>query len=440
MVEYNRYPEYKDSGVERLGEIPVGWDAHGISKNSTTISGSGFPHEYQHLETEDIPFLKVNSLAKANRDGVIHWQYDTVSPETAKMLNAKIIPTGSIVIAKVGAALLLGRIRILAKDACIDNNMTAIIFDDTKVFNRFGYYALQQIDFKTIVSPGVIPSLNDKALKSFSFAWPTMDVQKQIVAFLDSETKKIDDSVSSMESLISLLTEKRAALISETVTRGVPGDNTEFKDSGVEWLGEVPAAWDYISFGQLFNRIKTMGTGREELLSVYREFGVIPKSSRSDNHNAASEDLSKYQIVKKDDLVINKMKAWQGSLAISEYNGIVSPAYYVFENKPKYNNNLRFLHYLMRSNLYKGFYASISKGIRIGQWDLDQKSHKKMPIFIPSINEQNRIVSFIDGELPKIDTIISEAKNSILLLKEKRQTLIVNVVMGKIDVSSIINQ
>lgn len=121
----------------------------------------------------------------------------------------------------------------------------------------------------------------------------------------------------------------------------------DYKDSGVEWLGEVPGHWAEKPLWTLFRRTKRVGFADETLLSVYRDFGVIPKSSRDDNFNKESEDLGLYQLVHPGDLVINKMKAWQGSVAVSGFRGIVSPAYFVYEALHKENS--RYLHYLMRS-------------------------------------------------------------------------------------------
>lgn len=124
-----------------------------------------------------------------------------------------------------------------------------------------------------------------------------------------------------------------------------------YKDSGVEWLGRVPNHWKTITISRLFTRNKRTGHIEKELLSVYRDYGVIPKSSRDDNNNKPSEDLSPYQLVEKNDLVMNKMKAWQGSIAISEYEGIVSPAYFVYQpNKVLFELAYpRYVHYLLRN-------------------------------------------------------------------------------------------
>lgn len=204
----------------------------------------------------------------------------------------------------------------------------------------------------------------------------------------------------------------------------------EYKDSGVEWLGEVPNHWKTVSISRLFSRIKRTGYTEKELLSVYRDYGVIPKSSRDDNNNKPSEDLSPYQLVEPNDLVMNKMKAWQGSIAISEYEGIVSPAYFVY--KP--NNILfelahpRYVHYLLRNPIYVTQYLSRSKGIRVNQWDLDPDEFRNIELLLPDKTEQEKIYSFLDHETAKIDNLIEKQQQLIELLKEKCQTVISHAV------------
>ncbi|HGU6359611.1 TPA: restriction endonuclease subunit S [Citrobacter farmeri] len=204
----------------------------------------------------------------------------------------------------------------------------------------------------------------------------------------------------------------------------------EYKDSGVEWLGEVPNHWKTVSISRLFSRIKRTGYTEKELLSVYRDYGVIPKSSRDDNNNKPSEDLSPYQLVEPNDLVMNKMKAWQGSIAISEYEGIVSPAYFVY--KP--NNILfelahpRYVHYLLRNPIYVTQYLSRSKGIRVNQWDLDPDEFRNIELLLPDKTEQEKIYSFLDHETAKIDNLIEKQQQLIELLKEKRQAVVSHAV------------
>jgi len=169
------------------------------------------------------------------------------------------------------------------------------------------------------------------------------------------------------------------------------------------------------------------------LLSVYRDHGVVPKSSRGGNHNVESEDLSSYQLVRTGDMVMNKMKAWQGSIALSDFRGIVSPAYFVY--RPTQEFNRKYFHYLMRSAPYIAEYNRISKGVRIGQWDLDPTYFRTTPLIVPPVDEQRQIADFLDRETEEIDFLKPKAESVILLLKERRQALISAAVTGKLEAS-----
>ncbi|WP_017429934.1 restriction endonuclease subunit S [Vreelandella jeotgali] len=196
----------------------------------------------------------------------------------------------------------------------------------------------------------------------------------------------------------------------------------EYKDSGVELVDSIPEEWDIKPFWTLYSPIKLTGYAEETLLSVYRDHGVVFKHSRDDNRNRASLDLSPYQLIKPGFLVTNKMKTWQGSIAVSEIRGIVSPAYFVYE--PVGGMYGKYAHYLLRSLPYIAGYISISKGIRVGQWDLDPDHFRVFPILVPSKNEQIRIANEIDRETTRIDTLIEKKTRFIELLKEKRQALV----------------
>ncbi len=194
----------------------------------------------------------------------------------------------------------------------------------------------------------------------------------------------------------------------------------------MEWLGEVPGHWALKPLWTHFRRVKRTGFEAEQLLSVYRDYGVITKASRDDNFNKPSDDLSVYQLVVPGDLAINKMKAWQGSVAISDHRGIVSPAYFVYEALHKADG--RFLHYLMRSMRYITGYLSVSKGIRVNQWDLEPQLHSRMPLVVPPIPEQTQIAAFLDRETAKIDALVAVQRRLMALLKEKRQAVISHAV------------
>lgn len=199
-----------------------------------------------------------------------------------------------------------------------------------------------------------------------------------------------------------------------------------YKDSGVEWLGEVPNHWAVVPIKSKVRRKSVRGFPEERLLSVYRDYGVITKDSRNDNHNRPSDDLTNNLLVNPGDLVFNKMKVWQGSLGVSRHRGIVSPAYYVCDVSGNIDSN--FLHYLLRSATYIPEYKRLSSGIRPNQWDLDWDAFRSVPILIPKSNEQKAIAIFLDRETAKIDKLIAAQERLIKLLEEKRQATISHIV------------
>lgn len=200
---------------------------------------------------------------------------------------------------------------------------------------------------------------------------------------------------------------------------------TEMKESGASWMGKIPCEWSVSKLKWYLRRIDPRNPGDKQVLSLYREYGVIPKDSRDDNHNATSEDTSKYKYVRVGDFVVNKMKAWQGSVAVSEYDGIVSPAYYVYHfTDDSYHR--RYFHYLLRS-CYKEEFMRLSGGIRVGQWDLNSKDLDNVLIVIPKKEEQQAIADYLDETCSQIDEIIAEAKASIDEYENLRQSIIYEI-------------
>ena len=196
-----------------------------------------------------------------------------------------------------------------------------------------------------------------------------------------------------------------------------------YKPSGVKWLGDVPSHWEV----QALRAVTQLKSDRNRpdlpVLSVYREYGVIRKDSRDDNHNATSLDTSTYKVVQPGDLVVNKMKAWQGSMGVTAHEGIVSPAYITCATKsdrvlPGY------LHYLLRSSSLIGVYNSLSYGVRVGQWDMHYEDFKQIQIPLPLKEEQDRIVAFLDEKMAQVDAAIAKKDRLIDLLEEQQSILI----------------
>lgn len=201
----------------------------------------------------------------------------------------------------------------------------------------------------------------------------------------------------------------------------------KMKDSGIEWIGEIPEGWEVSQLKYATRWKSEKGCPDAPVLSLYRDFGVVPKDSRDDNHNVTSLDTSNYKVVDIGDLVINKMKAWQGSMAVSDYRGIVSPAYHVCSitsNKV----NKRYLHHLLRNPAYLPEYVRLSTGMRIGQWDLGFDDFKNIPFLIPPLDEQAKIADYLDNGCTSLDSILDKTHSSIEEYKKLKQAVITQAV------------
>lgn len=209
---------------------------------------------------------------------------------------------------------------------------------------------------------------------------------------------------------------------------------SKYKDSGVKWIGDIPKHWEVKKLRNLISMTSVKNHPNETLLSVVREQGVIVRDIEADdNHNFIPEDLSGYKLIEEGQFVINKMKAWQGSYAVSGYRGIVSPAYYTCDLRLAYKT---FFNIAIRSCAYVPFFTQYSKGIRVGQWDLSPVGLKEIPFFLPPLAEQHAIVSYLDSKVGQIDTYVTKQTQQIELLKELKQAVIANAVTKGIGKNS----
>lgn len=208
----------KESGVAWLGQVPQHWEVKRLKDVGTLVGGAGFPHDEQGREGEELPFYKVADLGRAEGGRTMGDAESTISRETASALRARIIPASSIVYAKIGAALLLNRRRITTRPCCIDNNMTAFTPALERLSTLWAWYWLSIIDFGQVANPGAVPSFSEGDQAILPIALPDLDEQRAITAFLDRECSKLDTLTAESERAIALLKERRAALISATVT------------------------------------------------------------------------------------------------------------------------------------------------------------------------------------------------------------------------------
>lgn len=264
---------------------------------------------------------------------------------------------------------------------------------------------------------------------------PPRAEQDQIVRFLDWKVSKANALINIKKKEIKSVESLKHSAVSDAVTHGLIAD-IPMKYSGVKWLGDIPAHWTTIKLRQLLSSVSEKNHPELPLLSVVREQGVIVRDvdDKEANHNYIPDDLSDYKMVKKGQFVMNKMKAWQGSYGISDYTGIVSPAYFIFDVA---FDNLEYFHYAIRSKVYVNFFAQASDGIRVGQWDLQMDKMKEIPFIVPPADEQIAIVEHIKKTLPKYDEAIEKIKAEVAVLEEYKAKLIADIVTGKIDVRNV---
>ena len=410
--------EMKDSGTAWLGMIPKDWELSKIS--------SIYELRMQKVSDKDYPPLSVTM------NGIVP-QLDSAAKTNAHD-DRKLVKKGDFVINSRSDR--RGSCGVSEYDGSVSLINTVMKPRDemNPDYYNWLFHTIQFADEFYKWGHGIVDDLwttNWQDMKHIDIPVPTLDEQKVIADYLNKAIPEIDALHTDIEKQIETLEEYKKSIITEAVTKGLDPD-VEMKDSGIEWIGMIPKHWNVDKIKYHLKRNEPKNPGNVEVLSVYREYGVIPKSSRDDNHNITSEDTSKYKYVKKDDLVINKMKAWQGSMGVSEYEGIVSPAYFIYNFTDNYFDK-KYFHFLIR-NCYKDEFRRISGGIREGQWDLSADLFAKELVLIPPIKEQIKIVEFLNTKCAEIDGAIEDKKKQLETLEQYKKSLIYEYVTGKKEV------
>lgn len=316
---------------------------------------------------------------------------------------------------------------------CID---TAYFVDESSCAGdlRFSFYALQCLGLDKLSRDTGVPGLSREDAHDRSLRVPDSETQSMIAHFLDRETGRIDGLIEKKTRFIALLKEKRAAVITHAVTKGIDPD-APMKDSGVDWLGRVPAHWDVLRIAALFREVSRPADPALPVLSVSIHDGVTDGELADEDRDrkvALSEDRTKYQGVAPGDLVYNMMRAWQGAFGAVTVKGLVSPAYVVAA--PVTTFRTKFIEHLLHTKSAAEEIRRFSRGIADFRMRLYWDHFRALKVCLPPLAEQDRILSEIDTETARIDGLISLTERSIDLLREKRAALITAAVTGKIDV------
>ena len=348
---------------------------------------------------------------------------------------------GDIVLAKVTPCFENGNIAI-ADDLVGGKGFGSselFVIRPTAAERRFLFYYFQSSTFKqdgeaSMTGAGGLKRVSPDVVRRHHLPYPSQDIQRLIANYLDRETARIDGLIAEKERMLALLEEKRAALISRVVTRGLD-PNVPLKPSGQEWLGEIPAHWRVERAKNLFTvRDERSDDGSEELLTVSHITGVTSRSEK-DVYMFEADDKAGYKRCMPGDLAINTLWAWMGAMGISPLAGIVSPDYHVYTSKgellPEY------VDLLCRSRPFVAEVSRWSKGVWSSRLRLYPENFFEMRLPVPPHDEQAAIVRAVEADQRKANALRESLQLSITLAKERRAALITAAVTGQIPLAEI---
>lgn len=433
--QIERYSAYKDSGVEWLGKIPVGWEVIKLK----FVCDMLVSNVDKHSKPIEEPVRLCNYVDVYKNDFItseINFMEATASKDEIKRFK---ISVNDVLITKDSEDWLDIGVPSLVKHE--EHNLLcgyhlAILRPRKSIIGGFLFRSFSSIGVKnqlSVKANGVTRyGISHGVILETLITLPPLSEQTAIANFLDRKTTQIDNAIRIKERQIELLQERRQILIHRAVTRGLNPD-VPMKDSGVDWIGEIPAHWEVKRVKSIFRLIVDPApkNNNYELLSVYTDIGVKPRAELEERGNKAST-TDGYLLVRKGDIVVNKLLAWMGAIGLSNYEGVTSPAYDILRPIEKISGN--YYHNLFRSPTTISELKKSSRGIMDMRLRLYFDKFGVIKVPHPPYEEQLSISDFIEEITLKIDLAITKKQQEIEKLKEYKATLINSAVTGKIKV------
>jgi len=415
----------KDSGIEWLGMIPEDWETERLQWHISEIKESNKPEKSRRI------------LSLTNKRGVIPYEEKGAQGNVAKedYTQYKLAYPGTIVANSMN--ILIGSVGKCDYFGCVSpvyyvfkpnngENLEFInyIFQTEQFQKELRRYANGILEIRLRVS-------SDGILKR-KVPFPSIYEQDQIVSTIESSTSKVDALISNVQAQIEKLKAYKQSLITEVVTKGLD-PNVPMKDSGVEWIGTIPASWKTIRVKQLLRERKERSVnGKEEPLSMSQKVGLVPTKMLDMIPNMASSFVGA-KLAYVDDLVFNKLKAHLGVFSVSKYDGLVSPDYAVYYSTGIID--LKYLEYLFKTPQCISEFRKRSTGIAAGLTRLYTDGLFAIECPMPSKDEQAEIVLFLNEKCAQIDELMSLKQTKIEKLEQYKRSLIYEYVTGKKEVS-----
>ena len=427
----------KYSGVSWIGDVPESWEMRKVSRSFTYIGSGTTPSvtDPSFHEEGTIPWINTGDLNDAL---VITSEKRLTEYAIQEHSTLRIYPPGTLIVAMYGAT--IGKIGILGIDACA--NQACCALNGSKYFDtRFVYFWFldNRRNLVTLSYGGGQPNINQDIIRSLHIQCPSISEQNCISAYLDQQTAKIDHLMDLRRRQIALLKEQRAALIQQAVTRGL-NPNVPMKDSGLPWLGEIPAHWEIKPLGTFASvkaRLGWKGLKAEEYVDEGYIFLATPNLKGEeidfDNVNYITKERyfeSPEIMLREKDILMVKDGATLGIVTLVKY--LPAPATVNGSSaviRCYKNCDSEFLCYWLRSNSVQKLIDMMKGGMGVPH--LFQSDIRRFPTAVPPLNEQNEIVLFIKDEALKIDALCAAYSHQITLLAEYRAALIHQCVTGR---------
>lgn len=431
----------KDSGIEWIGEIPEGWEIHRIKTHFSIISGSGFKPELQGQSTGDFPVCKASDISSSGH--YLHTSANYISSDIVKSQHFSIIPKGSILFAKIGEAMRKNNRSLCSLDCCVDNNCQGLV--PKNISSEFSYYLFTCIDMTWFDNAGTIPCINNQKLYDCRIPFPSYDEQLLIANHLNIQCDKINEMLFHIRASIEEYKKLKQAVITQAVTKGVRGER-EMKDSGVEWIGEIPKEWrktqlrhcatikSGITLGKSYSK-DTVLIERPYLRVANVQGGYVDLNDLATIEVTPDEDL-KYRLHSGDVLMTeggDRDKLGRGCV----WHGEIEPCLHqnhVFAVQTNETILLpEFLEYLTASDVGRSYFDVTA----IKTTNLACTSSSKVLAFtipLPPIEEQTEIVGFIKKRSLELNKLIMKKELLVQELESYKKSLIYEVVTGKREV------
>lgn len=376
-----------------------------------------------------VPWLTPVDLGNEQNDAIKATKR-TLTDAGVKAAGLERLPIGSVVFSTRAP---IGSVGLLACEAVTNQGCKALVPDVRELDSRFGFYfALDSHDELQSLGLGTtFLELSTYALKNLRVLLPALSEQRQVADYLDAATEKIDRLVALRRRQMELLREQRAALIQQAVTRGLD-PNAPLKDSGLPWIGRMPCDWQLLPLRAVLTERGEYNTDLRttNFLSVLKDVGVVPYEEREASGNKKSDEMEKYKIIHPGDIVANRMNLIFGSVGLSAHFGCSSTEYYVLRGRNA-SVDTRFYGLIFQSKGFQRSLVGIGSGILAHRMRIYYEELKKVLLPVPSLQQQKKIVEFVEHENVRFDTLLSYYERQVEMLGEYRAALIHEAVTGQ---------